>query len=72
MAEFNPIKALSEEIAGISNILTTLSAETRSAEMKAAEATQHHDSLVKLEAYTKGELALKRQALYKLQTAEGR
>lgn len=67
MTDFNPIKALSEEIAGLSNILTTLSAETRFAEMRAAEATQHYDSLVKLEAYTKGELARKRQVLYQLQ-----
>lgn len=29
MSVFEPIKALSEEIAGISNVLTTLAAETR-------------------------------------------
>ena len=66
-AEYNPIKALSEEIAGLNNILTTLTAETRQAEMKAAETAQHYDNMVKLEAFAKSEIARKRRVLQQLQ-----
>jgi hypothetical protein len=64
---FDPIKALREEIEGVSNILTTLTAETVKAEMVAAEATQHYDSMVKLRAFAQQELVRKRQVLAQLQ-----
>ena len=67
MSDYNPIKALNEEIAGLSNILVTLTAETRHAEMRAAETAQHYDNMVKLEAFAKSEIARKRRVLQQLQ-----
>ena len=67
MSEFDPIKALGEEIAGVANILKTLSVQVQQAEMKAAEATQHYDDLAKLKAFAEGELARKRRILSQLQ-----
>jgi hypothetical protein len=58
---------LREEIEGIANILTTLIAETRQAEMKSAEAHQHYDNMVKLKAFAQQELARKRRVLNQLQ-----
>jgi TnpA family transposase len=65
--EFEPIKALREEIEGVANILKTLTSEVQSAEMKAAEASQHYDNMVKLKAFTEQELVRKRKVLFKLQ-----
>lgn len=67
---FDPIKALREEIEGVSNILTTLTAETRKAEMAAAEAAQHYDSMVKLKAFAEQELLRKRRVLAQLQESK--
>jgi hypothetical protein len=67
LSDFNPIKAVSEEIAGLSNVLVTLVAETRQAEMKASESAQHYDNMVKLEAFAKQELARKHRVLRQLQ-----
>lgn len=63
---FDAIKALGEEIQGVSNILNTLTAETRQAEMRAAEAATHYDNMVKLQAFAQGELARKRRVLSQL------
>lgn len=66
MSEFDPIKALSDEIAGLSNIQSTLTAEVRQAEMRAAETAQHYDNMVKLKAFADQEIARKRKVLYQL------
>ncbi len=68
--EFDPRKALGEEITGLNNVLTALMAETRQAEMKAAEAAQHYDTMVKLKAFAEGELARKRQVMQQLLSQE--
>ena len=65
--EFDAKRALGEEIQGMSNILTTLVVETRQAEMRASEAAQHYDSMVKLKAYAEQELVRKRTVLKALQ-----
>jgi hypothetical protein len=64
---FDPIKALHEEIEGVSNIVKTLTAETRKAERAAAEAAQYYDSMVKLKAFAEQELLRKRRVLSQLQ-----
>ena len=66
MSEFDPIKALLDEIAGLNNILKTTTVEVRAAEMKAAEAAQHYDNMVKIEAFARGELVRKRRVLEQL------
>lgn len=63
---FDPRKALGEEIQGLSNVLATLTAETRQAEMRASEAATHYDNMVKLQAFAQQELARKRRVLAKL------
>jgi hypothetical protein len=69
-SDYDARKALGEEIAGVSNILATLAAETRKAEQQAAEAAQHYDSMVKLKAFAEQELARKRKIMQELIAAE--
>jgi TnpA family transposase len=57
---------LGEEIQGLSNILATLTAEVRQAEMKASEAATHYDNMVKLKAFADQEITRKRLVLRKL------
>lgn len=63
MSEFDSKRALREEIEGLSNILTTIGAQASQAEMRAGEAAQQFDSLLKLKAYAQSEVARKRKVL---------
>jgi hypothetical protein len=65
--EFNPEKALREEIEGLANILITLSIQTNQAERLASEAAAQFDALIKLKAFAQQELKRKRDVLTKLQ-----
>lgn len=71
MAPFDPLRALREEIEGVANILKTLTAETQQAEMRASEAAQHYDNMVKLKAFAEQELLRKRRVLTQLQEEQG-
>lgn len=66
MTEFDEERALREEIQGLSNVLMTLSVQTKHAERIAAEATAQYDALLKLQAFAEGELKRKHAVLFRL------
>ena len=72
MGEFDGKRALGEEIQGLNNILTTIASMTQQAEMKATEAAQHYDNMVKLKAFAQQEIARKRKVLQALQEQEAK
>ncbi len=67
VAQFDQIRALREEIEGVANVLKNLTAETRRAEMVAAEAAVHYDNMVKFKAFADQELQRKRKVLAQLE-----
>jgi hypothetical protein len=67
MSEFDPEKALREEIQGLSDVLKTITVQVNHAERKAGEEQDHLDSMLKLQAFTKGEVARKMNVLRALQ-----
>lgn len=69
-AQFDGTRALREEIEGLSNVLTTLTAQTRQAEMRAAESAAQFDALTKLDAFVRGEIMRKRRVLEQMVTEQ--
>jgi hypothetical protein len=67
MTDFDPIKAMQEEIAGLTDVHRVISMRAREAEQKLAEAEIDHDSLAKLSAFTLGMLDTARGKLKMLQ-----
>jgi hypothetical protein len=53
MAEFDPIKAMREEVAGIRDVHAVVLTLARAAERKLAECEAEHSALVKTESYAK-------------------
>lgn len=69
---FDELRALHEEIEGLSGVLTTLTSQTHHAEMHASEAAAQFDALVKLKAFAQQELVRKRKVLQRLEQASGK
>jgi hypothetical protein len=63
MADFDPIKALSEEIQGLNDVLHVLSVQVRSAEAKMTEAEHQYGMAVKLRGFAQDELSRKQRVL---------
>lgn len=61
--EFNPIKALGEEIAGLLEITKVLTIRRRKAEEAMAQAESELDAVLKLEGFANGEIARKQKVL---------
>ena len=64
---FDALRALREEIEGLSKIRTTLNVQERRAEMQMGEAESQLNALRLLRSYADGELARKREVLASLQ-----
>lgn len=67
MAEFDPIRAQREIVAGLVDVYKVIQNRKRTAEQRAAEAEIEHTSLAKLESFTRGLLD---QATAKLRALE--
>lgn len=70
MSEFDPIRALREEIAGLADVHKVIATNTRRSEAKLAEA--EHNALVKLDAFMKGLLEEQRAKLQALEDEAGK
>lgn len=71
MSEFDPIKALREEISGVLEVRASLIVEERRAQEVLGQAEVHHNNLVKLRGFTDAELARKRAVLHELEKETG-
>ncbi len=67
--EFNPIKALREEIQGLGDVRATILHSARQAERKMVEAEAEHGAVAKLLGFADAELARKRAVLRQLEEA---
>ncbi len=66
MTEFDPVKALREEIHGLSDIRSVLLAQERRAEEDIGIAEAKRNAMCKLRAFADAELAIKREKLDRL------
>lgn len=68
--QFEAKKALREEIEGLRNISTTLTTQTRRAQMEMGEAEAKYNALTKLDAFVRGEIERKQNVLLQISEAE--
>ena len=54
MTDFDPVKAQSEELTGLVDMLKLVSTRARESERQLAEIEADHNALLKLEGFTKG------------------
>jgi len=54
MSDFDPIRALREELSGLDGVLKLVSTHARETERKLAEAEADHNAFVKMEGTMKG------------------
>ncbi|HWP88352.1 MAG TPA: hypothetical protein VNM70_10765 [Burkholderiales bacterium] len=69
MSDFDPIKALKEEITGMSDVANVIAAQARESEATLAEAEAKHSALVKMDAFMKDGLRQMREKLQAMETA---
>ena len=69
MSDFDPIKALREEISGIADVHKIIQQRTRSSEAAMAEAEADHNAALKLDAFLTGMLTQMRAKLRALEEA---
>ena len=67
MSTFDGIKALREEIAGLNEIIATLTHRRRDAERKLSEAEVDAQQIIKLHGFAVGEVTRKRAVLKALE-----
>ena len=70
--EFDPIKALREEIAGLAEVHRVILARTHESERQLAEEEANHNAFLKMEAFMKDILAGKRAQLKALEDEQER
>ena len=66
MSDFDPIRALKEEITGLVDVAKTLSVRERALEQKLGETEAEHNAVKKLAGFAKSELDRKRAVLEQL------
>lgn len=69
MSDFDPVRALREEIAGMSDVANVIAAQARESEATLAEAEAKHSALVKMDAFMKDGLRQMREKLQAMETA---
>lgn len=67
MGEFDPIKALREEISGVLDVRATLTSEERRAQEELGRAEVQYNAVVKLRGFVDAEIARKRAVLRELE-----
>lgn len=67
MSEFDPIRALREEISGVLDVRTTLTSEERRAQEELGRAEVQYNAVVKLRDFVDAEIARKRAVLRELE-----
>ena len=72
MAEFDPVRALKEEITSLGEISTALSRRLIKIEKEYTEAEVEMNSVAKLRGFALAELDRKREALRKMEEEEGK
>lgn len=72
VTDFDPIRALREEIAGLADVSKVIATNARRSEAALAEAEAEHNALVKLDAFLKGLLEEQRAKLQALETETGK
>jgi hypothetical protein len=72
MSEFDPIRALREEISGLADVHKIVQARARASEAAMAEAEAEHDSSLKLDAFMTGLLKEMRTKLRALEDEDHR
>jgi hypothetical protein len=69
VSDFDPVRALREEIAGMSDVANVIAAQARESEATLAEAEAKHSALVKMDAFMKDGLRQMREKLQAMETA---
>ena len=72
MTQFDPKKALSEEIAGLSDVVKVLTVQRRSVEDRMTQAEAEMNALLKLESFAVAERQRKQKVLAELIAQETR
>jgi hypothetical protein len=68
MSEFDPVRALKEEISGMSDIARLVSTQARQSEAQLAEIEAKHNALLKLDAFVKELLGSMHERLRAMET----
>ena len=67
MTDFDPVRAMREEVAGLLDLHKLIVTHARDTERKLAEAESDHNAFLKLEAFTRGVLDTARAKLRALE-----
>jgi hypothetical protein len=69
---FDKKKAARERLEALNGVMITLVSQTKYAEMRAAEATQQYDALLKLKGFLDGDIKDAMNTLRRLETEESK
>jgi hypothetical protein len=67
MSEFDPVRALREEIAGLVDVHKVVQARARQSEATMAEAEAEHNACLKMDAFLKGMVDQMQQRLNRME-----